>query len=88
MDTFRLVLLYCFGFAFFAVCADVWLIVHGFEQIASFVWDFLKVAIAGEIIMFSLYKIALEAGVRVPKWFRRKHEQVDEMEENNERETN
>lgn len=82
MDTFRLVLLYCFALTFLVLLGNFWLISHEYEQFSSYVWDFLKVAVAGEIIMFSLYKIATEANFKTPK-FLKKHQEISEMEDNN-----
>lgn len=85
MDTFKLVLLYCFAFAVAIVAMDFYLIVHGYEQFSQPVWAYATAGTTGEIIMFTVYQIAKKSGAKIPRFFRNRHTEVNEMEEDNER---
>ena len=58
MSKFDLILLFIFSLIV-AVCgANVWLIVHAFEQFAAGFWTFVTAVCAGEVVTFSLYRVA------------------------------
>lgn len=78
MSKFDLILLFIFALIA-AVCgADVWLIVHGFEQFDPGFWTFITAVCAGEVVMFSLYRVA--KGMGVPSSIRGKHSIINDME--------
>ena len=78
MSKFDLILLFIFSLIV-AVCgANVWLIVHGFEQFAPGFWTFATAVCAGEVVTFSLYRIAKGRGT--PASIRAKHGVINDLE--------
>ncbi|WP_418252071.1 hypothetical protein [Gordonibacter urolithinfaciens] len=78
MSKFDLILLFIFALIV-AVCgANVWLIVHGYEQFTAGFWTFATAVCAGEVVTFSLYRIAKGRGV--PKSIKGKHSIIDDLE--------
>lgn len=78
MSKFDLILLFIFALIV-AVCgANVWLIVHGFEQFAAGFWTFVTAVCAGEVVTFSLYRVAKGRGV--PGSIKGKHPVIDDLE--------
>ena len=78
MSRFDLILLFIFVLII-AICgADVWLIVHGFEQFAAGFWTFATAVCAGEVVTFSLYRIA--KGKQIPQSIKGKHQIINDLE--------
>lgn len=78
MSKFDLILLFIFSLIL-AICgANAWLIVNGFEQFASGFWTFATAVCAGEIVMFSLYRIAKGRGT--PNSIKGKHQIISDLE--------
>lgn len=78
MSKFDLILLFIFVLIA-AICgADVWLIVHGREQFAPGFWTFATAVCAGEVVTFSLYRIAKGKGT--PRSIIGKHGIIGDME--------
>ena len=78
MSKFDLILLFIFALIV-AICGtNAWLIVNGHEQFAPGFWTFATAVCAGEIVMFSLYRIA--KGKSAPKSIRGKHSIIDDLE--------
>lgn len=83
MSKFDLILLYIFVLIV-AVCgANAWLIVNGYEQFVAGFWTFITAVCAGEVVTFSLYRIA--KGKETPSSIKGKHGIINDME--NEEET-
>ena len=78
MSKFDLILRFIFSLIV-AVCgANVWLIVHGFEQFAAGFWTFVTAVCAGEVVTFSLYRVA--KGRKVPGSIKGKHSIIADLE--------
>lgn len=78
MSRFDLILLFIFVLII-AICgADVWLIVNGYEQFAPGFWTFAVAVCTGEIVTFSLYRIA--KGRRIPSSIKGKHQIISDLE--------
>lgn len=64
------------------VFADLYLIVHGLPEFGSGVWTLVTAASTGEIVTFSLYRVAKQGGVRtVAKTLFGKHQVIDTIEQ-------
>ena len=82
MSKFDLILLFIFVLIV-AICgADVWLIVHGHEQFAPGFWTFATAVCAGEVVTFSLYRIAKGKGI--PSSITGKHQVISDLENQDE----
>lgn len=78
MSRFDLVLLFIFALVVTICGANVWLIVHGFEQFTAGFWTFATAVCAGEIATFSLYRIAKGKGI--PPSIKGKHQIINDLE--------
>lgn len=78
MSKFDLILLFIFTLIAAVCAADVWLIVNGYEQFDPGFWTFVTTVCAGEVAMFSLYRIAKGRGV--PKSIKDKHSIIADLE--------
>lgn len=78
MSRFDLILLFIFVLIAVLVGTNVWLIVHGFEQLSPSFWTFATAVCAGEVVTFSLYRIA--KGKQVPQSIKGKHQIINDLE--------
>lgn len=78
MSKFDLILLFIFVLIVSICSADVWLIVNGFEQFAPGFWTFAMAVCTGEVVTFSLYRIAKGKGF--PASIKGKHAVIADME--------
>lgn len=78
MSRFDLILLFIFVLIVTICGADVWLIVHGFEQFSPGFWTFSTAVCTGEVVTFSLYRISKGRGF--PQSLKGKHSILQDLE--------
>lgn len=78
MSKFDVILIVIFVLIISICGANIWLIVHGFEQLTVGFWTFATAVCAGEVVTFSLYRIA--KGKRVPTAIKAKHAIINDLE--------
>ena len=78
MSRFDLVLLFIFALIVAILGADLWLIVNGHEQFSGGVWTFATAVCTGEVVTFSLYRIAKGRGF--PQSIKGKHQIINDLE--------
>lgn len=80
MSRFDLILLYIFALIL-AVCAsDYLLITAGHEQYTAGFWTFVTAVCTGEVVTFSLYKIATRKGGKAPKHAKEATDAIKDVE--------
>ena len=79
MSRFDLILLYIFGLILFVCASDFALIYMGLEQYTAGFWTFMTAVCTGEVVTFSLYKIATR-NKKVPKHAREASTAVKDVE--------
>lgn len=82
MSRFDLILLFIFALIVGICGVNAWLIVHGFEQFAPGFWTFATAVCAGEVVTFSLYRIAKGKGI--PSSIKGKHQVISDLENQDE----
>lgn len=78
MSRFDLILLFIFALIVGICGVNAWLIVHGFEQFVPGFWTFATAVCTGELVTFSLYRIAKGRGV--PSGIKGKHSIINDLE--------
>ena len=76
MSKFDLILLFIFALIVSICGIDAWLIVNGHEQFSAGFWTFATAVCAGEVVTFSLYRIAKGA----PNSIKGKHQIINDLE--------
>ena len=84
MSRFDLVLLFIFALIVAILGADLWLIVNGHEQFSGGVWTVATAVCTGEVVTFSLYRIAKGRGF--PQSIKGKHQIISDIETEEEEE--
>lgn len=87
MSKFDLILLFIFALIVCICGADFYLILHGMMQFDPGFWTFVTAVCAGEIVTFSLSKIAKINGGLFGRRVKGKHEIAEETEDNDEKQT-
>lgn len=88
MSAFSVVLIFCGTLLAFAFGADFYLITHDFPQFDAAMWAVLGGSVIGEVVTFSLYRMAKEKdrrkneqGESAPASMRAKHAIIQDMED-------
>ncbi len=94
MSAFSVVLLFCGILLSFAFGANFYLITHDFPQFDAAMWAVLGGSVIGEVVTFSLYRMAKEKdrknkaqGESAPASMKAKHAIIQDMEEENGKQT-